>query len=216
MSPRPWVPVALLGALLAACSGSVQKGSSDSGTSGDGPGHGCPASPSAVYLTSTIGPGPSVASTCQIAETTPALEIGSVRSGVITGTAGTTVTCSVVPSGSGFDVSADVTTSEGSFAVSGTLPSTGTGGGITASVDYEPGGTSPILFSGTGCSVTLANAETPGFDPSTGPPIAAGRVWATVTCDDMTVSGQPADACKGILTFRLENCAGSPPGGACP
>jgi hypothetical protein len=104
MSPRPWVPVALLGALLAACSGSVQKGSSDSGTSGDGPCHGCPASPSAVYLTSTIGPGPSVASTCQIAETTPALEIGSVRSGVITGTAGTTVTCSVVPSGSGFDV----------------------------------------------------------------------------------------------------------------
>lgn len=64
-----------------------------------------------------------------------------------------------------------------------------------------------------GCTVQMANNDpgttTPGYNPSTGPPIAPGRVWATVTCPKMTVNDQ-TQVCGGVITFRMENCTGSP------
>jgi hypothetical protein len=194
----------------ASCGGSVQPGGGGSaGTGGAGGSAGSgTVDPADVYLTSTIGPS-SKSQPCQIGTVTPELQIGSDTSGVQTGTQGTTVTCSVMSSGSGFAVSAEVDAEGGSFAVSGAMPSSGTGSGITASLDYGVGGGAPVLYSGTNCSVTLANASTPGFDPSAGPPIAPGRVWATLDCPDMTVAGQTG-VCEGVVTFRLENCAGSP------
>jgi hypothetical protein len=168
--------------------------------------------PATVYISATIGPGSNPDAPCTIGTVMPELTIGSSANGVSTGTNGVSVICSVTPSGSGFSVSANVTGSGGSFAVSGTFPSSGTGSDITGSLE---GSSAPILYSSAtgGCSVVMANGSGafPGFDPSNGPPIAGGRVWATVTCGDMTVEGQgvPAD-CQGILTFRLENCVGSP------
>jgi hypothetical protein len=173
--------------------------------------------PATVYLTSAIGPSmdPMYASMpCQIDPLTTQLVAGTIQSGIVTGTNSTNISCSVTSSGSGYSVSIDVTTEGGSFDVQGTMPKSGTGTGITASLDYDPGGEAAIVYRGTNCSVTLANngpgTTTPGFDPSTGPPIAPGRVWATVTCEDMVVTGQTMSVCEGVLTFRMENCTGSP------
>jgi hypothetical protein len=175
--------------------------------------------PATVYLTSAIGPSldPMFASKpCQIDPLTTQLVAGTVQSGIVTGTNSTTITCSVISSGSGYAVNIEVDTEEGSFAITGTMPKSGTATSITmASLDYDPGGEAAITYNSTGnCSVTMANNDpgttTPGFDPSTGPPIAPGRVWATVTCEDMTVTDQPMSVCEGVLTFRMENCVGSP------
>jgi len=168
--------------------------------------------PATVYLTSTLGPGMDMAHPCGFGSVMSQLEIGSVESGVKDMTASTSVDCSVTPSGSEFSVTVRVVASGGSFAVSGTMPAKGQGSNIIGSLDSGQVGAT-ILYSDTDCSVTMANngpgSTTPGFDPSQGPPIAAGRVWATVTCNNMTVTGQPG-VCQGVLTFRMENCAGSP------
>ena len=167
--------------------------------------------PATVYLTSTLGP-EGVMNTCPFASTTSQLQIGSVQSGVKDMTASTTVVCSVTQTGSDFAVMVQVLSSGGSFAVSGTMPAKGNGSNILGSLDYGQAGAT-MLYSDTDCSVTMANdgpdTTTPGFDPSQGPPIAPGRVWATVTCNKMTTGGQPG-VCQGILTFRMENCVGSP------
>lgn len=175
-------------------------------------------SPPTVYFVSTVGPGMNMAAPCQLGTVTEGLMIGSVSSGVPTGPHGTTVTCSVTPDGSDFSVSAFVqstggSTGAGSFAICPQgckMPSKGMASGIDASLVF---GTSMNDYSDSSCSVTLANnlpgTTTPGFDPADGPAIAPGRVWATVTCNNMMVEGQPG-SCQGILTFRLENCTGSP------
>jgi hypothetical protein len=179
--------------------------------------------PATVYLTSTIGPDPNAMTmTCNMGAVTPQLMIGSVASGVPTMTGATTVTCSVTPSGSDFAVTADVVSGNGSFSVEGTMPKApgAQGSGVTANLTYGIAG-APISYMGSNCTVTMANnlpatesceycGMTPGFDPTAGPPVDGGRVWATVVCDDMQEEGSPGVACQGILTFRLENCTGSP------
>ncbi len=144
---------------------------------------------------------------CQYADEPMALALGSVQNGVPTATAGVTVTCSVLPNGASFTVSIDVVSGDGSFSVSGTMPSSGTGNDITASLDWGTPGATPNLFSSTGsdCTVALVSTAT-----ANGPAIAPGRVWGTVTCPDMTVSGQPGHVCQGSIVFRMENCTGSP------
>jgi hypothetical protein len=191
---------------LASCGGSVQTGQGSGGSAGRmADGGGATVAPAIAYVTATIGPS-SKANPCPIGTVTQELQIGSATSGVETGTQGTTVTCSVTPSGSGFAVSADVDSEGGGFAVSGMMPSSGTGSGIRASLTPT---SAPVLYSAVNCSVTLANASTPEYDPSSGPPIAPGRVWATVNCPDMTVNGQ-SGVCDGVITLRFENCGGSP------
>jgi hypothetical protein len=167
--------------------------------------------PANVYVTSTLGPNTSDPDMmCAYASVMTQLVIGtdSVNGGVTTGTMGTSVTCSVTPSGSSFDVSVDVTGGGGGFSINGTLPATGTGSGVSASLTYGQIG-AQLTYSDPSCSVTLANSMTAGF--GTGAAIDGGRAWATVTCDNMTVGGQPGHICQGVITFRVENCVGSIP-----
>jgi hypothetical protein len=197
-------------ALVTACAGSTSRGKPDSGPEDASRKEGaigtCKGSPPAVYVTSTLGPSAAFASQpCEFTAVTSQLQLGSVASSLVSGTGATHVTCSVVPSGPHFKVSADVESASGSFTISGILPSSGTAGGITASLEYTAAG-SHVLYSGTSCTVALASAATPGFPATAGPPIAGGRVWATVTCDDMTASGQSGHVCEGVLLFRLESC----------
>jgi len=163
--------------------------------------------PATVYLSSTIGPSQAFASMpCQLGTVMNQLEIGSptIGGGVKDGTQSTSVQCSVEQSGSGFSVSVNVMGSGGSFSISGMMPSTGMATGITAALDYGQVG-APLTFMGTNCSVMIEPASVAG-----GAGIKPGAVWATVTCSDMTVFDQPGHVCEGILTFRMENCAGSP------
>jgi len=202
--------VALMLVTLAACSGSGSGGKPDGGPE-DGPrkegaSSGCKGPPAEVYITSTLGPSATFASQpCEFTAVTSQLQLGSVTASLTSGTGATNVTCSVVPSGPHFKVSADVESASGSFTISGILPSSGTAGGITASLEYTGAG-SKVLYRGTGCTVALADSSTPGFPATAGPPIAGGRVWATVTCEDMTASGEAGHVCEGVVVFRLENC----------
>jgi hypothetical protein len=165
--------------------------------------------PATVYLTSTIGPVGNN-STCPFASVTSELQIGSALSGVKDGTAGTMVVCSVTPSGSQFNVMVQVQSSGGGFAVQGTMPAAGNGTGIITQLIFGQVG-AEMTYGDNSCSVTMANNNpgntTPDFPG--GAAIAGGKVWATVTCEKMTTGGQPG-ICEGVLTFRMENCAGSP------
>jgi len=177
------------------------------GATGEGKGSGS-VGPATVYISSTIGPSQAFASMpCQLGTMTNQLEIGSssIGGGVKDGTQSTSVSCSVTPGGgSAFAVTVKVVGNGGGFTVSGTMPATGTGTGITASLEYGQVG-APVTYNGTNCSVMMEPSSTAG-----GPAIKPGAVWATVTCDDMTVRGQPGHVCEGILIFRMENCVGSP------
>jgi hypothetical protein len=177
-------------------------GDATDGTSGGGSCPGAP--PSNAKESFTVG---SSAKVCPIGRAAP-FQVGSAESGVM----GATVTCSVAAAGAGFSVQADVVAGGATFKLSGHMPSSGTTDGMTVSFTAQMGKLD-IDLSQSNCTVTLADAETPGFDPSDGPPIAAGRVWATATCDDMAFAGSPGGTCPGNFTLRLENCAGTP---ACP
>ena len=107
------------------------------------------------------------------------------------------VDCSVVPSGSGFTVNATAQRSGdqtgGTVSLIGTFTATGTQSGL--SVTFGSGSTG-IYQQMSGCSATYTESNMG---------VAAGRVWAIVTCPDMQLENQ-ANQCAGTAELRFENC----------
>lgn len=107
------------------------------------------------------------------------------------------ITCNVIPSGAEFDVSATVElagSKGGFFQVIGKFkPESGDQPNIN------------VVLSRGGISYKQANCTARYVLPSQ--TVAAGRVWAEVTCEDMESGTGTQKICKGTATFRLENCA---------
>lgn len=154
--------------------------------------------PAQAYVAATIGPSSSFPSEpCPFGAATTAFEVGTEATSVPTGTGGTIVTCSVRADGGHFAVEGNVTSSDGAFTLSGAITTRGAQGGVATSMRLSGGD-----YSDANCSVTLV--------PTMGPSIDRGRVWGTVTCEDMTLASEPGRVCAASIVFRLENCGGSP------
>lgn len=106
------------------------------------------------------------------------------------------ITCNVVPLGAEFDVSATVELQGlkgGYFQVIGKFKPDGEQQNIN------------VVLSRGGISYKQPNCTARYVLPSQ--TVAAGRVWAEVTCEDMASGTGTQKICKGTATFRLENCA---------
>jgi hypothetical protein len=107
-----------------------------------------------------------------------------------------TVTCSVVPRDDGFDVLATAQLNAAGKA-SGLIKVTGF---FKPGQDNEP---VDIIVSKDGRGYKQANCKTSFVGPTQ--TVAAGRVWAEVTCPDATYeAGQRI--CLANAQFRFENC----------
>jgi hypothetical protein len=127
------------------------------------------------------------------------------------------VSCSVVPSGGGFDVQASATIQGpqgGSLTVVGHVDSNGGSnvhGGFTGqggqSFDQE-----------SGCTVTYTMKG--GTVPPTGggAPVAGGRIWGHIDCPSAQATGRYSSladggsattTCEGTADFLFENCSGT-------
>ena len=105
------------------------------------------------------------------------------------------ISCSVTPSGDGFEVKA-------------TAQLTGaTGGSVSMFGHVVPNGDSPnVTVNLTKKGETFkSNACVVKFDPAVGQAVAAGRIWGTADCADASndVSQQ---LCSSHIQIRLENC----------
>jgi hypothetical protein len=182
-----------------------------------------PAAPDA-FIEASMGPGPTDPnSVCGLGSQKPWLDIG-VATGdnptrVTDGNqqAGSTVhiSCTVATSGSGFDINLNAT-QEGLQGGSLTITSPGGqgavttsgGSGITAVFESGQNGT----FRSTSCTISYQYQA--GTVPDN-PPIAAGRIWAHISCPDSEVSGQTVTApdggtqnrtCDGEADILFEQC----------
>ena len=105
--------------------------------------------------------------------------------------------CSVVPAADGFDVNGFVTLSGatgGSFSVSGHFAAGGQQQNINVSLTRNG-----ETFRQSNCVADYPN-------PNPNLTVAAGRVWATVTCGDSTNSSSQK-VCEATAQFRFENCS---------
>ncbi len=103
--------------------------------------------------------------------------------------------CSVVPSGDGFDVNGFVTLSGatgGSFSISGHFAAGGQQQNINVSLTRN--------------GETFRQSNCVADYPLANQTVAAGRVWANVTCPDSTNSSSQK-VCEATAQFRFENCS---------
>ncbi len=110
------------------------------------------------------------------------------------------VTCTVKPSGDGTAFNVDATASIGglsSFHVFGTLTTSGDQKGLQAEWSEHNTGK---FASDAPCTTTYPSI----LHFPDNPPVAAGRVWATIDCPSARFDGNRA--CHGNATFRFENC----------
>jgi hypothetical protein len=107
-----------------------------------------------------------------------------------------TVSCSVVPAGSGFAVAGDVQLAgQGSLTLKGNFDgTTNAQPNIQATFQLASGSGD---WTETACTATFSSVDMG---------IAAGRVWAHLDCPAMTDSSHGTQ-CDGQADFRLENCA---------
>jgi hypothetical protein len=162
--------------------------------------------------------------TCNVTAQTPIITVGptnpsSLEKPTTVGSGGADVggtvniTCSVNPSGSGFDVQISVVKSgQGSL----TITSAAGKGAVT-----ETGGTVTVTWSNpTVGQYDQADCTfTPTFEggslPSgAGPAVAGGRIWGHVSCpmaqdQNQTLMNGMFVTCDGEADFLLENCSGS-------
>jgi hypothetical protein len=122
-----------------------------------------------------------------------------------------TVACTVRPNGNGFDVQLNAALSNtGSITVTSNTPITAASGGMGVTGTFESGTLG--RYSSKDCTITFAynNGKVP-----VSPPIAAGRIWAHLSCVTATrsdlsymVDGGSAPAtCDTEADFLFENCA---------
>lgn len=175
------------------------------------------AQPPTAYVTTSVQDPDTVPGSCNISATVYSLvgasadvvktglpnvgvENGSIPPGL---SVPASVKCSVVQTGSGFNVSAEIETgTAGTFTLTGNSPWSSTAGPTGAADGVNISfGANDNSYGGGGCSVT--------YETFTAGPIEPGRVWGTFDCPDMTLtggsSGQPY-VCEGKGTFQLTNC----------
>lgn len=197
-------------ALLAACGGAVACNSASN-------------PPADVFMIATVGP--TAAHTCPMPTTTNVVVIGAATGGKPTtvNDQGTTasgqvsVTCTVHPSGNGFDLDLETNaqgTSGGSVVITtptgaGTV-TTGTSSGITAHFEGNAVG-GPYVDSNCTLTYKYMNADVP-----VSPPVAAGRIWGHLVCNHaldpsqqkVGADGGPSSAeCLATADFLFEQCA---------
>jgi hypothetical protein len=118
-----------------------------------------------------------------------------------------TVTCSVVASGSGFNVqlsAEQIGTGGGSLTITSPQPLDPVMGG-TVSASWQNVNVGSYQQDGCMLTYTYQGAAVPS---SAGPPIAAGRIWAHVSCLMATDNQQmPAPVCDGEADILFENCS---------
>jgi hypothetical protein len=144
--------------------------------------------------------------------TATGLQPTTVADGNSNGGGTVSVSCSVHPNGSGFDVQANVAqTGAGSITIQSNSPVTVSGGGKGVSGTF--GSEQKGRYSSNDCTIayTYNNAKVPNMTP-----VAAGRIWAHLSCpgaqrSDLNVMGpdggtSPA-TCDTEADFIFENCA---------
>jgi hypothetical protein len=108
-----------------------------------------------------------------------------------------TLSCTVKPSGTSFDVDASIALtgpSGGSFSLEGTLPATGDGTIDVVTKWPKASGE----YSGKACKAQFGT-------PSEG--VATGRLWVELTCPDAAKEGATGSTCAISAQIRIENCA---------
>ena len=163
------------------------------------------------FVAATVGGGSSAGCTYGSAQSW--LDVGQAVAGKPTtvqdgaaGSAGTVhVACSVVASGTGFDVNLSLTeagTAGGSLTITspegqGAVTMSG-GQGISAVFASGGSGT----YAASGCTIAFKyNGET----VPDAPPIAAGRIWGHVSCPAAQLQGG-TDTCDAEADFLFEQC----------
>jgi len=177
-------------------------------------------------ITSSIGPNSSTApyTGCPIL-TQPVISVGNPVDQVYdNGVGGVAIECTVQPSGADWAVNARVTANaldgankvigRGTITIQGIFKAwdkanpTATFTGVKGIFQRGDIG----VFTQTDCTVgyvddqgrAIVIKDSNGIQPN----IAAGRVWASITCNKAASSGgsQGFTACAAQATFRLENC----------
>jgi hypothetical protein len=123
-----------------------------------------------------------------------------------------TVACTVHPDGSGFDIQLNASQSNvGSMTITSQSPIDPSAGGTGVIGTFESG--AHDTWRSNNCTLTFAynNGKVP-----VSPPIAAGRIWAHVSCPNVSASdlnfqapdgGTVPSSCDGEADFLFENCA---------
>jgi hypothetical protein len=178
--------------------------------------------PADAFVDATINSPTGQSQDCNVASTQTALAIGTATGGKPTtvndgdqqnGGAKVSVTCSVTPSGGGFDIklvveqgglnggSLTITSPTGQGAV------TQQGGmGITGVFQSEMNGS----YSENDCTISPMYMGAP-LPSKIGPSIAAGRIWGHLSCPNATLGGMNLPDggsyfCDDEADFLFENC----------
>jgi hypothetical protein len=123
-----------------------------------------------------------------------------------------TVACSVHPNGNGFDVTLNASLSgQGSLTITSNSPVTQAGGGMGVTGTFQSAQSGN--YTSDNCKITYVYQG--GMVPNK-TPIAAGRIWAHISCvnaqrkDEMVMApdgGTTFPSCDTEADFIFENCA---------
>ena len=177
-----------------------------------------------AFIAATVGVGPSSPSTlCNVGSSTPGLDVGVPVNGkpitVLDGSqqAGSAVrvSCTVAPSGGGFDVSLEVSV-DGPSGGDVTIISPGGAGAVTLSGGAGIAGSFTSNSSGTysqgDCTITFTYL---GSSVATTPAVAPGRIWGHLSCPAAQASGETVLSpdggihnvqCDAEADFLFEQC----------
>ncbi len=176
--------------------------------------------PADAYVAATVAAGDG--GTCNVSSATVIVDIGEAAAaskpatiangGSEPGGPSVSVSCSVIASGSGFNVQLSAGTlgpGGGSFSVT-SLPGQPLdpkiGGKVLTTWTNPSVGSYSEPENGPDCTLTYSYQ---GGPIPTSPPIAAGRIWAHVSCPMATdPDTEPLFFCDGEADFLFENCVG--------
>jgi hypothetical protein len=212
---RTAIAVAVL--VTAACSSSSGGvGPSDGGAEGsprEGGGGNLPAD---AFLVATAGPGQGDAGACPLSTKTTIMALGAAAAGhpttvqdmTLIGNVSTSVVCTVHPDGSGFDVQVSANAG-GPMGGAFLVDAPNTVGAVTTSGAQNlylsiTAASSGVSYNSHACTLTYTYEGQP---VPVSPTIAAGRIWAHVSCPAATEGGQPSAQCDVEADFLFEQCA---------
>jgi hypothetical protein len=179
--------------------------------------------PADAFVNATISPTAADPAICNTGSQTPMLQIGTATAGSPTrvndgdtqnGAQKVQVSCTVTPSGGGFDIKLQATESGAGTLIITSPPGQGAvtnqgGQNITGVWESQDNGT----YRESDCTLSYTYNGAP---VSISPPIAAGRIWAHISCPNAQLGGvtkQLPDGgttdvtCDNEADFLFENCA---------
>ena len=190
---------------------------SDSGSSDDGGPASAVDAPQAFAIV-TMGPSAAFPGLClSYPLDTTVMEVGQPGTSsaqptrVTSGASAVMISCSVHPQGPSYLIDLQISQASATGSASSSLivngvvdPTVGATMNVSVHVPLSGG----EEFVSSNCSVTFS---TPGAGASpSGPPIAAGRIWAHLSCpgaqDTALPAGTGPDTCDAEADFILENC----------